>query len=199
MVNIRIPRFSRFDRLDWSMFTEDWSFETATSTRGDVESIEPDTNPLNPNQALEAHMSVTERELIPTHPAIKFLDQTLTIELGFEPKLRPESTEITTLEQILPQYGAMTKFVTFLIQDLDSTTNTHKAQKEHAQQIENTKRIIFQLRKFQNVSCLHVKLSTDKPEHCLAGMVSVLLELSFKNMTLTIVWPYTNCELNFLI
>lgn len=108
------------DWPDWSMFSENWSFATSLSTRGEIESIDPysmafefqqDTinqtqneMPSNLKKTFVAQEKATEKEnmlegsaIIVAHPSSKLSGEIYNIDVDFAPKSGDELTDIAAL------------------------------------------------------------------------------------------------------
>ncbi|QSZ34866.1 hypothetical protein DSL72_007725 [Monilinia vaccinii-corymbosi] len=173
-------------RHDWSMFTPNWSFETATSTRGDVPDIDPSTAPLNSNQANAAQAPDTDNnnERIVEHPAIKFRGSTLVIELNFAAKLGQEPPDFITLEEVLPQYATATNFVLFSNRDASPAMRDRK--KHAAARIEVFNKVIAQLNQFPRIRLFQANFYVDECDYVQMKSMAVLHGLRWK-WTLTVV------------
>ncbi|CAD6445563.1 a7e6a567-6442-430a-9f9a-2f7919bb0701-CDS [Sclerotinia trifoliorum] len=160
---------------DWSMFTRNWSFETAGCSREGIESIDPlsttpevlegvfgevqSTKSTNVQQSLaRSHVAlvpVVKKEqsqkdsaTISCHPAIKYVNHSLIVVLNFAPNIGQKSTDIASLVAILPQYAAITTFIHLSIRDVPLVRDTFE---NYCKRMESINSVVSVLEKFDKI------------------------------------------------
>ncbi|KAJ8066861.1 hypothetical protein OCU04_004242 [Sclerotinia nivalis] len=170
---------------NWSMFTRNWSFKTAGSSKEEIEPIAIDplsttpearqgvidqiqsTKSPNVHQSLaeslaaqvpameEKKQSQKDPATLPRHPAIKYVNHNLTIGLDFAPNIGEEPTDITTLVAILPEYAAITTFIHLSIREVPLVRDTFE---DYCKRMENINSVVFLLDRFDKIEYFQTKM-----------------------------------------
>ncbi|KAF7870601.1 hypothetical protein EAF04_004345 [Stromatinia cepivora] len=149
-------------KVNWSMFTRNWSFKTAGSSREEIEPVDPLSTAPEVRQGVLDQMQSTispnfHQSLAAQVPAMekKYFNHNLNIELDFAPNIGEEPTDITTLVAILPEYAAITTLIHLSIRDVPLVRDTFA---DYCERMEKINSVVSWLDRFDKFEYFQTKM-----------------------------------------